>query len=142
MREVDRLYSILTRDFGLIRASATGVRKEESKLRGVLEPVTLAEVSLVRGKEFWRITSAQTIKKVAVTPEIARPLSLLEKLVQGEVAHPELFDVVEQHLEGGEIALVAQILLHLGYLKPEDINLPEKELIGAINKGFQASHLI
>ncbi len=151
LREADRVYSILTRDLGLVKATALGVRKEASKLRGLIEPVTLAKVSLVKGKEYWRITSAEQIKAIAALPEILRPLSLLEKMVQGEAAHPELFDTLEKGLNemlslsrgeiGSEEQFVAQILYHLGYLKEADLTLDKKELVHAINEGLQASHL-
>ncbi len=147
--EADRIYSILTRELGLIRASAIGVRKETSKLRGALEPFSLSEISLVRGKEYWRVTSAQFIEKFANATSIAKPLSLLEKLVQGESAHPELFDAIEKFAslyKGGdkefEIRFVAIILFHLGYLKEVDLNLDKKELVKAINEGLQSSHLL
>jgi DNA repair protein RecO (recombination protein O) len=137
LREADRLYSILTRDFGLIRALGVGVRKEASKLRGSLEPVSLSSVSLIRGKEFWRLTSSEVIKRT----KASRPLQLLEMLVAGEASHPELFDVVEENLDSDETALVAKILFHLGYLKEEDLKLEEKELIRAINEGIKISQL-
>lgn len=146
-QEADRVYNILTRDLGLIRASAIGVRKESSKLRGALEPFSLSLVSLVRGKEYWRITSAQILKPIGVTPSLAKPFSLLEKLVQGEEAHPELFDTIESAIsstdfnETFEINLVAQILHKLGYLREEDLGLEKKELIKAINDGLQVSQL-
>jgi DNA repair protein RecO (recombination protein O) len=148
LREADRVYSILTRDLGLIRATAIGVRKDASKLRGSLEPLTLASLSLVRGKEYWRLTSAQVIATIPSTPEMLRPLALLEKLVQGESAHQELFDMVREAIldrkaddEMFEVRLVATILFHLGYLNKEDLTLPKPELIKAINHGLDASHL-
>ncbi|MBX4206578.1 recombination protein O N-terminal domain-containing protein [Candidatus Parcubacteria bacterium] len=141
LREADRTYSILTRDLGLVRASASGVRKEESKLRGALEPFVLSSVSLVRGKEYWRITSAETLRPIPAEAGIGRPLALLEKLVQGEAAHPELFDAVETHLFSDEWRLVAHILYHLGYLKEEDLGLDKAELIKAINSGLHQSQL-
>lgn len=143
VREADRLYSLLTRDLGLLRASALAVRKEASKLRGSLEPITLATVSLVKGKEFWRITSVESIKRIEVKEELARPLALLEKLVQGESAHPELFDTVEEGIKEseGEVRLVANMLYHLGYLQKSDLDLDEKKLVQAINQGIQASNL-
>ncbi len=143
IREADRLYVLLTEDLGLIRASAMSVRKEVSKLRGSLEPVSLSTVSLVKGKDFWRITSAETIKRINTSPELARPLSLLEKLVQGETPHPELFKAVLEGIERGEeeTRLVATILFHLGYLKEADLNLTGKGLIKAINHGLQSSGL-
>lgn len=147
-READRVYRILTRDLGLIRAIALGVRKEASKLRGALEPVTLSNVSVVRGKEFWRATSAQVVKRLQDAPALIRPLNLLEQLVAGESSHPELFDAVEEAVLAGttfdeeaEALLVSKILFHLGYLQESDLTLDKKSLIKAINQGLQASHL-
>lgn len=142
IREADRIYSILTRDLGLVHASATGVRKESSKLRGALEPIVISNISLVRGKEYWRITSAETLCIIVPKATTARPLALLSKLIQGEAHHPELFDAVEKHLRAEETTLVAQILYHLGYLKSEDLVLPKKDLVRAINEGLQSSHLV
>jgi len=146
LREADRVYIILTRDLGLIRASAIGVRKETSKLRGALEPLSLSTVSLVRGKEYWRITSA--IFESAVPPEFATPFSLLEKLITGESANPNLFDVIKKEVESYrssddmfEPRLVSEILFYLGYMREEDLSLSKKGLIKAINKGLQASGL-
>ena len=153
MREADRVYIVLTRDLGLIQATALGVRKEMSKLRGALEPFTLSLISVVRGKEYWRATSAQSLQNIYSSPALARSLALLEKLVQGEVPHPELFDAVESALKNTmiyhseenkemfEISLVSKILFHLGYLKKSDLNLDKKNLIKAINNGIQVSHL-
>lgn len=150
IREADRIYSILTRDLGLIQATAIGVRKGESKHRGSLEPFTISSISLVRGKEYWRITSAESLRSIPNREEIARPLALLEKLVQGEAVHPELFHVIESTLwstpsvdqdEMFEVRFVAQILFHLGYLKEADLSLDKKELIQAINDGLHQTHL-
>lgn len=164
MREADRIYTIMTRDLGLVRAMATGVRREASKLRGNIEPFSLSSISFVKGKDYWRLTSAEFIKNISSSPSIARPLALIEKLVQGEAPNSELFDAVEEAIifypdlsralsrEHGrgtsepyneifEIRLVSQILLHLGYLKKADLDLDKKGLIEAINDGLQASHL-
>ncbi len=140
-READKVYTILTRDLGLVRATALGARKVSSKLRGALEPFSLSLISLVRGRERWRATSAQAIKLLPRTLTLANPFALIEKLVVGEAPHPELFDAVEKHLESDEITLVSQILFHLGYLKREDLDLDKKGLIQAINEGLQHSHL-
>ncbi len=148
IREVDRIYTIMTRDLGLIRATAIGVRKEASKLRGNIEPYSLSTVSFVKGREYWRLTSAELIQRISSAPEVARPLALLEKLIQGESAHPALFDSVEEailspvpHNEMFETNIVSKILFHLGYLKKSDMELDKKSLIKAINNGLQASHL-
>lgn len=148
VREADRIYTFLTRDLGLIHATALGVRKESSKLRGNIEPFSLSSISLVRGKEYWRATSAEFIQNISSIPVIARPLALLEKLIQGEAPHPELFDAIKSAVlssktddEMFEISLVSKVLFHLGYLKEKDLSSDKKSLIKAINEGIQASHL-
>lgn len=148
MREADRIYTIMTRDLGLVRAVAIGVRKESSKLRGNIEPFSLASVSFVKGKNYWRLTSAEFVRGVPSVPAIARPLILLEKFVQGETPHRELFDAVEEAIfssesrdEMFEINIVSKILFHLGYLKESNMALDKKSLLKAINEGIQASHL-
>ncbi|PIP55530.1 MAG: hypothetical protein COX06_02665, partial [Candidatus Zambryskibacteria bacterium CG22_combo_CG10-13_8_21_14_all_42_17] len=147
IREADRVYSILTRDFGLLKVTAMGVRKESSKLRGSLEPFSLSNISLVRGKEYWRITSAVVIKNISASSAIARPLVLVLRLVQGEAPNPELFDAVEEAILSGEhhddmfeVNIVSKIIFHLGYLKESDMFLEKKPLIKAINEGIQASY--
>ena len=148
MREADRIYTIMTRNLGLVRATAIGVRKESSKLRGNLEPLSLSTISFVKGKDYWRLTSAEFIQNIPSIPMIARPLALIEKLVQGEAPNPELFDAVEKSIlspelydEMFETNLVSKILFHLGYLKESDMALGKKSLIKAINAGLRASHL-
>lgn len=144
--EADRVYNILTRDLGLVRARAIGVRKDVSKLRGSLEPISISSVSLVRGKDHWRLTSAELVQKVLNTEHILRPLSLLEKLVQGEMVNQDLFDSVESTLsttkEIVEEDFVAHILFHLGYLREEDLQLEGKDLIRVINEGLKESSLV
>ena len=148
VREADRIYTIMTRNLGLVRAAAIGVRKEISKLRGSIEPFSLSSISFVKGKDYWRLTSAELIRNIPAVPVIARPLALIEKLVQGEAPNPELFDAVEKSIlspelydEMFETNLVSKILFHLGYLKESDMALGKKSLIKAINDGLHNSHL-
>ena len=146
--EADRIYNILTRDLGKLQARAIGVRKHTSKLRGNIEPFAISSISLVKGKDYWRLTSAQSVQKISASPTVARPLSLIEKLIQGEEPLPKLFDVVEQFIQSNkpddkmfEVRLVSQVLFHLGYLKESDLTLGKEALTKAVNKGIQASHL-
>ena len=103
--EAGKFISIFTRDLGLIRASAQGIRFEKSKLRPFIQDYSLGVFSFVRGKEFWRLTNAQEnilqnvslvgrdreVWNVGKKELIARIALLLGRLLQGEDAHPELF---------------------------------------------------
>lgn len=48
--EADALYAIYTQDHGKIKALAQGIRKEEAKLRGHLEPLSRARIQFVIGR--------------------------------------------------------------------------------------------
>ncbi len=90
--EAGKVLSIFTRDFGLVTATAQGIRLEKSKLRYFSQDRSFGTFSLVRGKEFWRLTSAGSSGPQSSEALLARLALLLRRLVQGEEAHPELFD--------------------------------------------------
>jgi DNA repair protein RecO len=156
-READRIYSILTRDFGLVRANATSVRKETSKLRASLEPLSFSTVSFIKGKEYWKIVNAQISTSLSdelrdkkeMFTAFSRVFSLLEKLVAGESRHPELLDHIEhvtkfalendatrEEVGALEIILITRILAELGYVS--SVGLPVSVLSGPI----QASSIV
>lgn len=61
-READRVYTIYTKRYGKIRAMAKGVRKIKSKLAGHLEPFSLTNLMIVKGKMIDKIISARLIE--------------------------------------------------------------------------------
>ncbi len=70
--EAGKCYYIFTKDLGMIFASAQGVRKISSKLRYVLQDFSYIKLDLVRGKDFWRLTSASktnALESIAKNPE-------------------------------------------------------------------------
>ncbi|MEX2052208.1 MAG: DNA repair protein RecO, partial [Candidatus Paceibacterota bacterium] len=133
--EAGKIFFIFTRDLGLIYASAAGVRKMSSKLRFVLQDFAHLKVDLVRGRDFWRVTSASktdTLEQItqnklalAVYMSVAR---LLKRLLAGEDPNEVLFmDVVQglgvlektqsaEEARNIEIVLVLRILSNLGYI--------------------------
>ena len=136
--EAGKLLSIFTRDLGLIRASASGIRFEKSKLRPFIQDYSLGVFSFVRGKEFWRLTNAQEISDVNALSEkgagkefVVRVALLLGRLLQGEESHPELFETLnklflflnldgvnlnEEQFRSLESLVVIRILHRLGYV--------------------------
>jgi DNA repair protein RecO (recombination protein O) len=56
--ETDRLYTLMTREGGKIRAKAVGVRKPHARLASSLETLMLSDVMVVRGKGMGRIAGA------------------------------------------------------------------------------------
>ncbi|MDE2040764.1 MAG: recombination protein O N-terminal domain-containing protein [Patescibacteria group bacterium] len=64
--EAGKMLSIFTRDFGLVLATAQGIRLEKSKLRYHTQEYAFGVFSFVRGKEFWRLTHAEDSKSEGI----------------------------------------------------------------------------
>src|SRR4051812_15310479 len=62
--ESNKYLSVYTRELGLVGATARSVRKAESKLRYGLQEYSISTVSLVRGRDVWRITNAVPISNI------------------------------------------------------------------------------
>ena len=134
--EANKYYFLLTEDLGFIRASAQGVRLDKSKLKGHLQDFCLVKISLVKGKDIWRITSVETIecgdflKNINKLIAIKNIFSLLSRLLAGEEKNEQLFASVESfynfllknelsqnYIKNLETITVLRILYHLGYFK-------------------------
>ena len=94
--EADKTFHLFTKDFGTIRAKATGIRKIESRLRYFVQDMKYIDASLVKGKNYWRLVSARPIHdlnsiKSLATPSRVRGLQLIGKLAPEEESHSELF---------------------------------------------------
>ena len=59
IREADAAFLLYTKEFGKVRAIAQGIKKEEAKLKGHLEPMNLATVSFVLGASGEWLTHAE-----------------------------------------------------------------------------------
>jgi hypothetical protein len=81
--EKNHFITLFTRGFGMVRAKAQSVRVADSKLRYALQEFSYIEVSLVKGKEIWRITNALPIYNVYF--ELMSPPSVIPDLVRNPV---------------------------------------------------------
>lgn len=134
--EADRVVLLMTRDFGLVRARASSIRAESSKMRYAAQNFSYAAVSLVKGRRGWRLAgaTARTLPKSGVgLHAFARMCELTQRLVAGEEKNEYLFDVlVESHralmdaskevIPTIEIVSVARILFALGYISAEALS--------------------
>ncbi len=103
--ESDRLVTILTREFGLIRATAPGARKHLSSLGGRSGMFVVNKLLIAKGRSIDKITQAQTIKtypglggdlgKLAASQYLAE-IVLAQAL--SEQPQDELFDLFNEHL--------------------------------------------
>ena len=96
--------SLLTEDFGLIRARSQGARKKGSKMSAGLQTLSRSDVTLLRGKEGWRMAGAilETNWARELAPDArrraARVLELADRLIRGEHEDAELFAVLSAFL--------------------------------------------
>jgi len=88
--ETSRVYKLFTKEKGMLFAHGQGVREVKNKNRYALRTHALMEVTLVRGREVWRITSAR--EKTADAPqEFRNVLHFIGSIIPREVSERELF---------------------------------------------------
>ncbi len=146
--EANVFLHVLTRDLGLIIASARSARLSVSKLRPALQEYSLVSVSCIKGKSGWKITNVVEkgnyfFDSLEFTHRVlAQITSVLLKMTQGETPHKEIFQIVtscfeylrtieQKDITNFEIVAVMRILHELGYVerkKETDGFLENKEL--------------
>ena len=128
----DRSYLLFTREAGMLYADARSVREERSKQRYALQDFSLVRVSLVKGKQVWRIGSIEAIDNFYHQAEdkqargsVVSVFRLLRRFVKGEETSAELFDfalnslsVLKGKSNSRFVAEVVQlrIMAYLGYV--------------------------
>lgn len=132
--EANVLVVILTKDFGLLKAVARSARRETSKLRYGIEPLSIGIYSFIRGKHEWKLTGAERVEpelrgqhlQPKVRQAAGRVSRLILRLIHGEEHNEALYATVVEGLvalarvpqatEHIETVLVLRILSHLGYI--------------------------
>ena len=137
--EADKVFALFTRDFGLVRARASAVRDERSKMRYALQKFSRTNVSLVKGKRGWRVAGASAMKSASGDTRgistFARISELILRLVHGEEKNDYLFAALAEAHDALmseknadvfgviEIVCVARILFALGYISNEALSM-------------------
>ncbi|MBN3874838.1 DNA repair protein RecO [Nostoc sp. JL33] len=123
--ESDKIVTILTREFGLIRAVAPGARKHHSSLGGRSGMFVVNELLIAKGRSLDKITQAQTLKTY---PGLAKDLGKLAAgqylaeivlcLALSEQPQEELYELFNEHLHRLEAVSSANpsgVLAHLAH---------------------------
>lgn len=128
--EADRLVTVLTQEYGLIRAVAPGARKQNSSLGGRSSLFVVNELLIAKGRSLDKITQAETINTY---PGLSRNLGKLAacqymaEIVMSqalsEQPQVELFCLLNEHLKRLEqlpsncefliLAYLCQAVFHL-----------------------------
>ena len=127
--EHDKAYKVFTREFGLLICQAKSIRKLESKLRAHMLPRSVALITLVQGKEVWRLVGAE--KERVESPYIHEVTSLLKRFVRGEGAHKALYDRIVSFLCSQEEYDEQVVRLLLYYILLVELGYADAKVIGA-----------
>lgn len=105
-REDDSLVTVYTRLYGKLNLVARGTKKLQSKLAGHIEPLTLADIMIIRGKGYDYIGSALTRESYAgIRSDLnklyyaGQALGLFNRLVKDSQADERLFFLLLTWLE-------------------------------------------
>ncbi len=146
--ENDRAFKVFTREFGLVICHAKSVRKLESKLRAHMIPRSTSLITLVQGKEVWRLVGAE--KESLVSPYMHEVAQLLKRFVRGEGAHKALYDRVISFLSSKEnydeqvvrVLMYYIVLVELGYADAKVIGAKDIKEYIAFSMSDLYTHLL
>jgi len=103
--ESDRLLTIFTKEFGIIRAVAMGVRKGRSQIGGRSELFVVNQLLIAKGKSLDKITQAETLQSYSGLGRNLGKLASSQYLAElvlsqalSEQPQEELFGVFNEHL--------------------------------------------
>jgi len=133
----DKTFLLFTRELGMIFANAKSVREERSKQRFSLQDFSLINVSLIKGKQGWRVGSVEEVENFyaqadtrAKRGDVVLIFKTLRRFIQGEGEIPNLFDfcvaanrtLIKKVEDNSVLANLIQlkILFELGYVDKSD----------------------
>jgi DNA repair protein RecO (recombination protein O) len=139
MGENDRLITVLTQEYGLLRAIAPGSRKPKSSLGGRMSLFVVNQLAIVKGRSIDRIIQAETLNSYAGLARDLDKLTASQYLAEivlaqalTELPQAEIFQLLNFHLarielltDGDRSTIMAHLchgifhLLALGGIAPQ-----------------------
>ncbi len=167
--EESLLIALLTKELGLVRARAQGIRKMGAKLAAALPTLAESDVVLVAGKDGWRISGALLSGNhfydlvPSARARAGRIATLLLRLVHGESPDAALYAIYESFLaalrtlpeakhDAAELLAALRTLAALGLDGGEAgeafdddalalVEASRRSVIARVNRGIAASGL-
>jgi recombinational DNA repair protein (RecF pathway) len=127
--EADMAVELFTEDFGRILTRASGLRREASRLRYIIQPMSFVKASVVRGRTGWRLTTANpdevTVSFGKARRSLARVTRIVQKFFPYDIASQETFHTLLAHAsvlvgsvvyaDNSEAITLKRLFRHLGY---------------------------
>jgi DNA repair protein RecO (recombination protein O) len=120
MGEADRLLTILTREFGLVRVIAMGSRKHNSSLSGRSSLFVVNDLLIAKGRSLDKVTQAETLESYPGLSQDLKKLTASQYLAElclyqalSDQPQEELFCLLSEHLRRLEASPASRVLPHL-----------------------------
>ena len=115
--EADRILTVFTKEFGMLRLFARGVRRVSSKLNKFLNLFSYGRFGVVSGKDTWHLVDAEDIGRFEDNKleALTRAANFLERFCRGEGKEPGLWEALLDFIENeDELLFYAKSLALLG----------------------------
>lgn len=136
--ENDLVYKVWTKDFGIIFVLARSIRKINAKLRPIAKKNNFLVMTLVKGKEIWRLTGIEESKERFFENQYALEVKkiiaqAIDKFVEEKKTYKKLFEKFKSLIleETGEIFEIKKLKLLIYYLVLVDTGYADAKKIGA-----------
>lgn len=143
--EADKILTVFTKEFGMLRLFARGVRRVHSKLNNFLNLFSYVRIGFVSGKEIWHLVDAEDLGRFEDDrlKTLGRAANFLERFCRGEGKEAGLWEALLDFIENGdELLFHAQGLAALGYLDEKEIQKSSRENLSKLVQGaIFRSHL-
>ena len=142
--EADRILTVFTKEFGMLRLFARGVRRVNSKLNKFLNLFAHGRFGFVSGKDTWHLVDAEDIGRFEDNKleALTRAANFLERFCRGEGKEPGLWEALLDFIENeDELLFYAKSLALLGYLDEKEIQSDRKDLAKLVSRAIARSQL-
>lgn len=136
--ESDMVYKMWTREFGIVFVLARSIRKVHAKLRMMTKKHDFLSVTLVRGKDVWRLVGVEELSGMdneKSSLEIKKNIAeIVDKFIEEKKSYKKLFDKLKSLLALENLnfkinKLKIRILIY--YLVLVDTGYADAKIIGA-----------
>ena len=145
--EADKVITVYTREFGMLRLFARGTRRSSSKLNKFLNIYSYGRFGFVSGKDSWHLIDAEDIRHFDSVlgnrerlESFGRVARFIERFHHGEMKDPEIFGLIEnaihylrdipgEILPEFELVFLSKALAIFGYLDEEAFDAKLLDLV-------------
>lgn len=132
--EMDVVFKIYTRDFGVITAKQSSLKKS-TKLRPHLLKYKVVNVTVVKGKEIYRIAGARESEVLRGTSEVLPHIcQIVLRFLAFENKNIKLYDRMMEYVNSDandvamtRLCIIADVMINGGYLDTQNINMTLEE---------------